>query len=90
MYFYCPSSCVSIGVVSGNSEPQSKAWPDSPGPRTGLLPGDRAAESTRHPLQEWVREGNRWWIDTNREKKEIRGRSETKLRTRYLKKKCFK
>lgn len=63
---------VSAGFVSGNSEPQPKAWPDSPGPRTGLLPGDRPAESTRHPLQERVREGNGGWIHRYRGEREIR------------------
>lgn len=48
----------SVGIVSRNSEPQPKAWPDSAGSRTGLLPGDRSAESARHPLQEWVRKEN--------------------------------
>lgn len=48
----------SAGVVGGNSEPQPEARPDSPGPGTGLLPGDGPAESSRHPLQERVREGN--------------------------------
>lgn len=43
------------GVVSGDPEPQPKARPDSTGPGAGLLPGNRPAESTRHPLQERVR-----------------------------------
>lgn len=66
--FLSLSLSVSAGVVSRNSEPQPKAWPDCSGLRTGLLPGDRPAESSRHPLQERVREGNGWWwIDSTGE-----------------------
>lgn len=63
---FCLYPCMSVfaGAVSGNSEPQPEAGPDSPGPGTGLLPGDRPAESPRHPLQKWVREESRWsWMD---------------------------
>lgn len=53
---------VSAGVVSWNSKPQPKARPSGPGTGTGLLPGDRPAESPCHPLQEWVRE-NKTGVD---------------------------
>lgn len=51
-----PVPLLPAGVVSWDSEPQPKAWPDGPGPGAGLLPGDRPAESARHPLQKRVRE----------------------------------
>ena len=69
-YYYLSPLFVSAGVVSRNSEPQPEAWPDRPGPGTGLLPGDGPAEGTRHPLQERVRQGNGW--RTNQYRRHLR------------------
>lgn len=53
---FSPRTCfLYVGLVGRYSEPQPKAWPNLPGHRTGLFPGDGPAESPRHPLQERVR-----------------------------------
>lgn len=86
MCLVSPHSCFLggfVGLISRYPEPQPKAWPNVTGHRTGLFPGDGPAESTCHPLQEWVR------ANVPREKSAAADSPFRNVhRSKYLKKHC--